>query len=200
MEVVDSEVGIVGVRLRVESQQLLADRIDQSVGATGYLVAVLPLLLAAIGGHGERIPIGIALKIDIGEHCAVRGSASAGDGPHVGVDDRGVKRHWVRGGSSYRYRASECVLREVAGAHIKVGHLSSRIEVAGYQTGKGDAVALGFLFAVQEEEGFALADGAAEGTAVLVEIEFFGFGGEEALGVERSVPQKSVLRPMTSFP
>src|SRR5580658_8122985 len=46
------------------------------------------------------------------------------------------------------------------------------------------------LLAIDEEEGFVLANWTANGTAKLVQIELFRRGGEEALGIERSVAQK----------
>src|SRR5580658_1060470 len=46
------------------------------------------------------------------------------------------------------------------------------------------------LLAIDEEEGFVLANRAADGTAELVQIELFWRGGEEALGIERGIAEE----------
>src|SRR5580698_1419151 len=52
------------------------------------------------------------------------------------------------------------------------------------------------LLAIDEEEGFVLANRAADGTAELVQIELFWRGGEEALGIERGVAEELEQRPV----
>src|SRR5271154_7121998 len=46
------------------------------------------------------------------------------------------------------------------------------------------------LLAIKEEEGFVLANRAADRTAELVQIELFWRGGEEALGIKRGVTKE----------
>src|SRR5580700_10525598 len=46
------------------------------------------------------------------------------------------------------------------------------------------------LLAIDEEEGLVPANRAADGTAELVQIEFFWRGGEEALGIEGGIAEE----------
>jgi hypothetical protein len=66
--------------------------------------------------------------------------------------------------SRNRNGIAEGVAGEIAVAHGQRRH----------QTGKGNAVALIFLFAIDEEEGLVLVNGAADGAAKLVQVELFG--------------------------
>jgi hypothetical protein len=61
-------------------------------------------------------------------------------------------------------RIAKRVGGEIAGAHGQRRH----------QTGKGNALALILLFAIDEEKGLVLANGAAERAAKLVQIELRG--------------------------
>src|SRR5580658_2240464 len=50
------------------------------------------------------------------------------------------------------------------------------------------------LFAIDKKEGLVLANGPADGTAKLVQIELFRGGGEVALGIEVGIARKLVER------
>ena len=77
--------------------------------------------------------------------------------------------------------------------------MRSAVEIAvahrfgGNQAREGNAVALVFLLAVQEEEGLVLADRTAKGAAELIEIEFFRGRGKEAARIEVGVAQELVI-------
>ena len=76
-----------------------------------------------------------------------------------------------------RNRIAKRVVGEIARAHGQRRH----------QAGEGNAVQLIFLFAIDEEKGLVLLNGAADGAAKLVQVELFRGGGEVALGIERGI-------------
>ena len=53
-----------------------------------------------------------------------------------------------------------------------------------------------FLFAIEEEKGLVLSNGAADRAAKMVQVELFRRGGKVALGIKRGVAQKFEERPV----
>ncbi len=85
-----------------------------------------------------------------------------------------------------RNRIAKGILGEIAGAHGQRRH----------QAGKGNFVELIFLFAIDEEEGLVLLNGAANSTAKLVQVELFDGVGKVALGIESLIAQKLEQSPV----
>jgi hypothetical protein len=126
--------------------------------------------LAPIGIGRQGIPVAVAVEINIWI-----GSGAGGRANHVRVNDCETGN-----------RIAKSVAREIAGAHSQRRH----------QTRKRNAVALIFLFAIDEEKHLVLANGSANGAAKLVQVEFFRGGGKVALGIEIGIAHKFVERPV----
>src|ERR1700682_5382134 len=120
--------------------------------------------LQAFPSRWQRVPCRIAMEIDIRKDGWIRRGTH-----HVWVDD---------------YHAGNGIAKRV-GAEIASAH-----RFAGDQPRKCDAVALIFLFAIEEEEGFIFANRSAERTSELVQVELFGRGRKKALGIQCSIAQK----------
>ena len=71
-----------------------------------------------------------------------------------------------------------------------------RMASEGTQTRKRDAVALIFLFAIDEEKDLVLANGSADGASKLVQVELFRGGGKVALGIKIGIAHKFKERPV----
>jgi len=169
VEEVEVASGVIGVCMGIEGDELLADVVEEACGdlVAGY-ADCLAAIARGIGGSGtiERQRIAKSVALKIG---------AVGTAGHIGIEDRadGARR-------------SEGIVGKIASAH----------GIGGDKTGKDDAVALILLFSIDEEEGFVLANGAADGAAELIQIELFGGGGEEAFGVERGVAEEFKERAM----
>ncbi len=75
---------------------------------------------------------------------------------------------------------------EIAGPHGQRRH----------EACKGDALALEFLFAIDEEEGFVFDDGAADGAAELVQVELGGCLRKVVPGIQVGIAHKFEERPV----